>query len=470
MTWAAKSIWSVCDNVVQQVLSFMIFAVLARWLTPHEFGLLAIAHLMVQFVRMSLLDAVAMPVVRAPEADDQLFNWLFTLCTVVAGVMACLMALAAWPLARFFDAVDLVPVLLGMSVSVLLFGLVRAHEARLLREGNFRLLAIRSLCSVTAGGAAALFLASRGAGALALVAQQLVMGSVALAIALVAEWRSWRPRWVWSATLMRTHAAETRRVGLSALVNYANTSGDAALVSVLFGPQATGLYNLAKRVLSAAYLVVAASLSRVGVSLFVQRQRDPVALALAYTRVLGWTLLLLAPVYTIATLVAEPMVVVVFGERWRESAGLFGWLSVAYVSQAAFWLGQSLSFTSGRSDRVIQLSTIQLGLSGALALVLSPFGMGGVAAGFALGAAVGCVAMQLAVKRQLGLSWVVLARTALPAVMGTLATGLALWNLPHTGLDAWRWLGLMMALGLGIACYAAIATLVHWLMRRHAAP
>jgi len=161
---------------------------------------------------------------------------------------------------------------------------------------------------------------------------------------------------------------------------------------------------------------------------------------------------------------------VVFGERWRESAGLFGWLSVAYVSQAAFWLGQSLSFTSGRSDRVIQLSTIQLGLSGALALVLSPFGMGGVAAGFALGAAVGCVAMQLAVKRQLGLSWVVLARTALPAVMGTLATGLALWNLPHTGLDAWRWLGLMMALGLGIACYAAIATLVHWLMRRHAAP
>ena len=468
--WAAKSLWSVCDNVVQQLLSFMIFAVLARWLTPHEFGLLAIAHLMVQFVRMSLLDAVAMPVVRSAEADDSLFNWLFTVCTVVSGLAACLMALLSWPLARFFGAVDLVPVLLGMSLAILLFGLVRAHDARLLREGNFKLLAIRSLCSVTAGGAAALFLASRGLGAMALVAQQLVMGVVALAIAVVAEWRVWRPRWLWSGGLIRTHAAEMRRVGLSSLVSYANSNGDAALVSVLLGPQATGLYNLAKRVLSAAYLVVAASLSRVGVSLFVQRQRDPVALALSYTSVLGWTLLLLAPIYTIASLVAEPMVVVVFGEKWRQSASLFGWLSVAYVSQAAFWLGQSLSFTTGRSDRAIKLSSWQLGLSATLALLLSPLGMGGVAAGFAAGAVVGCVAMQVAVKRQLSLSWLALGRTALPAVLGTLATALALWALPHIGLEAQRWLGLLMALGLGIACYTAIATLVHWLMRRQVAP
>ncbi|MEO8154194.1 MAG: oligosaccharide flippase family protein [Rhizobacter sp.] len=468
--WAAKSVWSMCDNMVQQLLSFMIFAVLARWLTPHEFGLLAIAHLMVQFVRMSLLDAIAMPVVRGPDADSHLFDWLFSLCTTVAAVMACLMALLAWPMARFFGALDLVPVLLGMSVAVLLFGLVRAHEARLLREGNFRLLAIRSLCSVSAGGIAALWFASRGAGALALVAQQLVTGAVGLAIAVVAEWRVWRPRWVWSVPLLRQHSAEMRRVGTSALVNYANTNGDAALVSVLLGPQATGLYNLAKRVLSAAYLVVAASLSRVGVSLFVQRQLDPGALALSYTRMLGWTLLLLAPIYAIATLVAEPMVVVVFGERWRSSAPLFGWLSVAYVSQAAFFLGQSLSFTTKRSDRVLKLSVLQLGVSGAMSLLLSPLGMIGVAAGFAVGSLVGCIAMQRAVMQQLALPWSSVARAALPAVVGTIVTCIALWALPRAGLDAWRWLGLLTALGLGLACYVAIATLVHWLMQRQAMP
>lgn len=466
--WAAKSAWSIFDNMVQQLLSFCIFVVLARWLTPREFGLLAIAHLMVLFVRSSLLDALAMPVVRAPAADDHLFNWLFTLCTVVAGAMACVMALLSWPLARFFGALDLVPVLLGMSLAVLLVGLVRAHDARLLREGNFRLLAIRSLCSVTAGGVAALYFASRGAGAMALVAQQLVMGSVLLAIAVLAEWRVWRPRWVWSGALLRTHAAETRRVGVNALVNYANSNADAALVSVLLGPHATGLYNLGKRVLSAAYLVVAASLSRVGISLFVQKQHDPVALARSYTRMLGWTLLLLAPVYAIASLVAEPMVVMVFGEQWRGSAPLFGWMSVAYLGQSAFWLGQNLSFTTQRSARVLRLSALQLVLSGVLALVLglSPLGMVGVAAGFALGSLAGCIAMQIAIKRQLAIPWSALMRVALPAVLGTAATALALWGLPNSGLDAQRWLGLLLALGLGLVSYASMASLVHWLMRR----
>jgi O-antigen/teichoic acid export membrane protein len=468
MTTASKSAWSITDNLVQQVLAFAIFAVLARWLTPHEFGLLAIAHLMVLFARMALLDALAMPVVRAPTVDDSLFDTLFTLCTVVSAGVAAVMALLSWPLAKFFGAPDLTPVLLGMSFSVLLFGLGRAHDARLLRAGNFRMTAIRSLCSVSAGGAVALYMASRGFGAMALVAQQLVMGSVALAVALIAEWRVWRPRWNWSQRFMREHAAEVRRIGLNACVGYANSNGDAALVSVLFGPSATGLYNLAKRVLSAAYLVVAASLNRVGVSLFVQKQGNPAALAQAYSRMLGWTLLLLAPIYALATLVAEPLVVKVFGEQWRASAGLFGWLSVAYVSQSAFWLGQNLSYATKHSERALKLSVWQLGLSTVLALVLSRFGMQGVAAGLALGSVVGCVLMQSAVHRQLGLGASSFARAAMPALLGVAATAVALRGLPYAslGVDAERWLGLVLAVSLGVVCYAAFASLAHWLMRR----
>ncbi len=438
MKWAARSMWSILDNLVQQVLAFAIFAVLARWLSPHEFGLLAIAHLIVLFTRMSLLDALAMPVVRAPEANDRLFDWLFTVCTLVSLAVAGLMVLAAWPMARFFGAPDLTLVLMGMSLSVVLFGLGRAHDARLLRAGNFKVTAIRSLCSVTAGGAAALWLAARGAGAMALVAQQVVMGVVALLVALAAEWRHWRPRWHWSRETLREHAGETRRIGLNACVGYANNNGDAALVSVLLGPAATGLYNLAKRVLSAAYLVIASSLSRVGVSLFVQRQGDPQALAQAYRRMLGWTLLLLAPLYAVVSLAAEPLVVLAFGERWRESASLFGWLSVAYVAQSAFWLGQNLSFATRHSGRVLKLSTVQLLISAGLAVAFSPMGMQGVAAGFALGSVAGCIAMQIAVHRQLRLSSLSFMRATLPATLGTAAIAVLALALPHAGIDLQR--------------------------------
>ena len=465
--WKGKSVWSIADNLAQQALSFVIFAVLAHWLTPHEFGLLAIAHLMVQFVRMTLLDAMAMPVVRGLDSSDAVFNWLFTLCTAVSLVLAAAMALSSPLLVRFFGTPELMPVLLGMSLVIVLYGLVRAHEARLLREGNFRLLAIRSICSVSAGGAVALFMVYQGAGAMALVAQQITTGIVALLIALVAEWRIWRPQWAWSSALIRTHASEMSKVSTSALLNYANTSGDAALVSVLLGPYATGLYNLAKRVLSAAYLVIGASLGRVSVTLFVQQQRDPAALRQTYARMLAMTLLLLVPVYTLVTALAEPMVVIVFGEQWRPSAPLFGWLSVAYLGQAAFALGQNLSFATGHSARVPKLALAQMVIAMALAFLLVRWnGVTGVAAGFAIGSMAGMLAMKFAISRQLDMPLRSFVLTVLPAGMGAALGAVLVRILPLAGLQVTGWFSLIFAGIAGLLAYSASAALVRLLVNR----
>lgn len=465
--WKGKSVWSIADNLAQQALSFVIFTVLARWLTPHEFGLLAIAHLMVLFARMSVLDAMAMPVVRGLDSGDALFDWLFTLCTVVSLVLAATMALLSPLLVRFFGAPALMPVLLGMSLAIVLFGLVRAHEARLLRDGNFRLLAIRSIFSVCAGGAVALFMAYRGAGAMALVMQQLTTGVVALLIAVVAEWRIWRPHWTWSNTLIRAHASEMGKVSISALLNYANNNGDAALVSVLLGPTATGLYNLVKRVLSAAYLVIGVSLGRVGVTLYVQQQTDPAVLRRTYARMLGMTLLLLVPVYAFATALAEPMVVIVFGEQWRPSAPLFGWLSVVYLAQAVFALGQSLSFATGQSARVPKLALMQLLMAIAFALVLMRWnGVTGIAAGFAIGSVVGMMAMQRTICRQLDMPLRSIVLAVLPTGVGAVLGIALVRTLPLTGMQVTGWLSLIFAGTIGLLAYGVSAALVRRLVNR----
>lgn len=461
-----KSAWSIADNFSQQAISFVIFAVLARWLTPQEFGLLAIAHLIVQLVRFTILDAIAMPVVRGKDAGDEGFNWLFTLCTVVSLVIAMLMALSSPLLARFFSAPSLVPVLFGMSLVVVLFGLVRAHEARLLREGNFRLLAIRSICSVCAGGAVAVYMAYRGAGAMALVAQQLTTGIVALLIALAAEWRTWRPHWVWSNRLIRVHAKEIGGVGTSALLNYANNNGDTALVSLLIGPYATGLYNLAKRVLSAAFLIIAVSLGRVSVTLFVQQQSDPDALRRSYARILGTTLLLLAPVYSISTALATPLVTIVFGPQWLPSVPLFGWMAVAYLCQAAFSLGQNLSFATGHAARVPKFALAQLLLALSVALVLSQWmDVTGVAAGFAIGSIVGMLAMQLSVKRQLELPFFSFVLATLPALIGSIFGVAIVLGLPFTGLTVTGWISLVSTGVAGLIAYGGSAELTRLLLK-----
>lgn len=459
--WKGKSIWSVVDNLAQQALSFVIFALLARLLSPAEFGLLAIAHLVVQFVRMAVLDALAMPVLRGAAGDAQglnPFDWLFSLCALTSLLLAALMALLAAPVARGYGTPGLQPVLLGMSLVIVLYGLVRAHEARLLREGNFRLLAIRSMVSVGAGGLVALLLARQGAGAMALVGQQITTGLVALGIAVAAEWRVWRPRWLWSNALLRQHRAEMGRVGLSALLGYGKNNIDVAIVSLLLGSYSTGLYNLAKRVLSSVFLVIGASLGRVGVTRFVLEQDQPERLRQAYLQLLGLSLLLMLPVYTLTAQLAGPLVRLVFGPQWLASAALFGWLALAYLGQAAFDLGQNILFARGQTARLPRLALLQLLFAsvGALALGYGG-GLAGVVAGFSLGSLAGTFTMQRLMGRLLGIDGRAWWSSVRPAVLGAVCASALVQGLALVGPGVSGWLSLLATGGAGLLVYAAVA-------------
>jgi O-antigen/teichoic acid export membrane protein len=464
--WKGKSVWSVLDNFAQQALSFGIFAMLARLLSPTEFGLLAIAHLVVQFVRMTVFDALAMPVLRSANVESSgtnPFDWLFSLCALTSLVLATLMALTASQFATWYGTPELRPVFVGMSLVIILYGLVRAHEARLLREGNFRLLAIRSVVSVGAGGAVALVLARQGAGAMALVGQQIATGLVALVIAVSAEWRVWRPRWVWSNTLLRLHRAEMGRVCLSALLSYGKNNIDVAIVSLLLGSYSTGLYNLAKRVTSAVFLIIGTSLGRVGVSQFVQEKDHPHNLRRSYLDLLTMCLLLMVPIYTLAAQLAEPLVSLAFGPQWLPSAALFGWLGIAYVGQAAFELGQNILFAKGMIARLPRLALMQLLLASGGALGLGyAVGLPGVVAGFSLGSLVGTANMQWVIGRQLSIDHKALWQSARPAVLAALCAATVVRGLQMADLAVTGWPSLVATGVAGLTAYAAVAV---WLYR-----
>ncbi|HWZ46691.1 MAG TPA: oligosaccharide flippase family protein, partial [Herbaspirillum sp.] len=242
---ASGSMWSMIDNLAQQVLSFAIFAVLAHFLAPAAFGLLTVAHLFILFTRMVVFDAIAMPIVRSAAPDDRTYSWIFSMCTAAGLLLAGAMFFSAGVVSTIFRAPELHHVLQGMSASILFFGLVRAYEARLVRNMMFRQLAIRSIGSVIIGGVLGIALAARGWGAMSLVVQQVTASGLALVL-VVAQSRWW-PRMVFDPALTRKYIDDIRQVGITGILGYANANGDSLLVGLFLGPYATGLYNLAKR-------------------------------------------------------------------------------------------------------------------------------------------------------------------------------------------------------------------------------
>jgi O-antigen/teichoic acid export membrane protein len=421
---ASGSMWSMIDNLAQQVLSFAVFAVLAHFLAPAAFGLLTVAHLFILFTRMVVFDAIAMPIVRSAAPDDKVYSWIFTMCTTAGLLLFGAMFFSAGFISVLFRAPELEHVLQGMSVSILFFGLVRAYEARLVRNMMFRQLAIRSIGSVTVGGVIGIALAADGWGAMSLVVQQVTASGLGLVL-VVAQSR-WLPRIVFDRALTRKYIDDVRQVGMAGILGFANANGDSLLVGLFLGPYATGLYNLAKRMTSAVYLVIASSMHKVALPVFSDAGTDLAALRRGYLKIFGITLFCVAPLLCFQAVLAEPLVAAVFGAKWLPAAPTVSVLALLYMMSSIMQLNDYLFFALGRNRVPVRCGIAQLTLAAGLAALFHQYGLIGMSLSFCAAYLVVYPISQCLLSRALGLSaramWYALA----PPVAGSIILSLGL--------------------------------------------
>jgi O-antigen/teichoic acid export membrane protein len=174
------------------------------------------------------------------------------------------------------------------------------------------------------------------------------------------------------------------------------------------------------------------------------------------------SLLLMVPIYTLATQLADPLVSLAFGPKWLPSAALFGWLGLAYVGQASFELGQNILFAKGMIARLPRLALLQLLFASCGALGLGyAGGLPGVVAGFSLGSLVGTVNMQRVIGRQLGIDYKALWHSARPAVLAALCAAAVVRGLQMVDLAVTGWPSLMATGIAGLTAYAAVAVLLY---------
>ncbi|MEB0011019.1 lipopolysaccharide biosynthesis protein [Glaciimonas sp. Gout2] len=412
------STWSIMDNLAQQVLSFAIFAVLARFLEPDAFGLLTVAHLFILFTRLVVFDAIAMPVVRAADPDDKLYSWVFTYCTVIGFLLACLMFCSAGVVSTLFGAPELKSVWQGMSISILFFGVVRAFEARLVRNMMFRQLAIRSIFSVTLGGIVGISLAVSGVGGMSLVGQQVTASGLALLLVMLQS--RWLPRIVFDRALTQRFWIDSRQVSIAGFLDFVSTNGDALLVSVCLGPYATGLYNMAKRMTSSVYLLISSSMHKVALPVFSNSQSNAVALQLGYLKILGITLFCAAPLLCFQAELARPLIAVVFGQKWLPAAPTVGALAILYLIASILDLNDYLFFAIGKNRVPVVLGIAKLTLAGGLSAFFYRFGLLGMSLSFCAAHLILFPLSQTLISRAIGLNTRITLYALAPPVVGSI--------------------------------------------------
>lgn len=358
---------------VRVVLMIASQVLLARFLTPAEFGLVAMVAPVIGFVQVMADLGITQALIAAPKLTVRQINSFFWANAAMSVVLAALAAASAPLIGLFYGEPRLVPVVLACAGLILVSGVGLVHAALINRQLRFVTIAAIDvtalLLSVVAGVAAA----AAGLGYWSLVLSQGVFGVVSTTLVLtVSSWRLHRPGWDPSAlALVRFGGAVTA----ANLVNYVNVSLDKVIVGRRLGVTDLGLYDRAWKLAVQPIAQIQSPFNRIALPTLARLLDTPDAYRNAFLRMLQVMMALSTPAMVTAALLSEELVVLALGQRWAVIAPLVTWMSFSGVAMpivlSTFWL----LITQSRVGEQIRLSAATAGMNMTAYVVGVQFGL-----------------------------------------------------------------------------------------------
>lgn len=375
--------WSVLGQVIKQGGSVAIMVGLARLLSPNEFGLIAMVAVFGGLARLFVELGLGSAIVRSKRLSAVQLSTIFWVNLASGLTMTLLFAAVSPWVAAYYGEPEVQPLTVWLGGAFTLNALSVVHRNLLIRDLEFRRLAWIEGASALGAGLVAIVLAWRGAGAYSLVAQQLAEPAMAAALlwlrpsflpqVRVFSWRAIREQLNFGGHL----------VGFS-IVNYFARNADDAVIGRYFGDGALGMYTRAYGLMLMPLREVSGVVSRVMYPALAQLQDDHAEVRRLWIKGVRQISFITFPVSVILLVVAEPLVVAVFGRQWLPVAPILQLLmpagALSSIGTTAGWIYLS----QGRSDWMLKWEFVSATVRIAGIFAGLPWGVEGVAAGFTL--------------------------------------------------------------------------------------
>lgn len=319
--------WNVLAKCLVFALKFVSIPILARLLTPQEFGVVATGMVVVAFLSLVGGAGLAAGLIRAATEDRAAQDSVFWCNLVVAAALGALVALAAEPMARALGAPEAAWLL---QVFALLFPLHLGADvaaARLARRMAFAKEAFWSVVAEIAAAAVAIAAALAGLGVWALVLQQFCAAAIRFAGLMVASRYLPRPRFHWSK--LRGLLGYGSRIAGADVTNFIAFQSPLVIVTRLLGLADAGAFSVANRLSDLPNQIVLSGLMGVLFPAFSGMHEEPERRKRTLLRSSQGTTVVLAPLFFGCWAVAEPAMTVVLGEQWTWAWPVLGLLGVA---------------------------------------------------------------------------------------------------------------------------------------------
>lgn len=375
---AAKAgLWSALDLSLRQGLQFFVSVVLARLLTPADFGVIAIVSFFTSLSGIFIQGGFATALIQHADPSHEEKTAIFWLGMALSASMAAVLYVSGDVIARFYNQPLLVPLMAVAGFQIILSGLGSVHSALLARGLRFDLTMLSGIIASVISGAVGLGAAFAGFGIWALAAQ----ACTTALISTISFWvfSPWRPTWYFRFSVLKPLLGFGTWISLSGILEIIYTQGSALLVGKLYGVQDLGFYNRAASTQQLPAMTLYSVIGRITLPLFAARVEEPDAVRRGLRTAIGLVMLVNVPAMIGISLLADPIVTTLFGEKWKAAAPILSILAIGGLLYPVHALNLQALLAHGGSARFFRIEVLKKIMGVGFVLVGTFYGVKGLA-------------------------------------------------------------------------------------------
>lgn len=367
------AVWAFLEKIGTQVVHFLVTIVLARLLTPNDYGVIGMLAVFLSVSQLFIDCGFGSALIRKKDRTDEDLSTVFWYNLAVACACYVVLFCAAPAIAGYYKMPVLAGILRVVGFNLVVNALYTVQVTRLTAMVNFKLQAKVAILSCVVSGLVGVGMAFYGCGAWALVGQ--MMSASLFSGALFWALSGWRPQFVFSKTAFRKLFGFGSRIMAASVLHTAYTNIAPLIIGRKYSAADLGVYSRADSLVALPGNIFQSTLGRVIFPVLSSIQDDEPRLRAAYNKYLRVITSIVSPAMLLLAAVSEPLVLTLIGAKWHSCVPYMMILAIAWMLDPIIIVNLNMLYVKGRSDIVLKLEIIKKIIAIAIVVISVQFGI-----------------------------------------------------------------------------------------------
>lgn len=350
-------IWSFIDSALSQGVTFIIGIILARILTPKEFGLIGIITIFIAISTSFINSGFGTALIKKHHCTDKDYSTVFFYNLILGLLFYIFLYLFANPISIFFNEPSLTRIIQVIGIVLIIDSITIVQRTILTIRIDFKLQTKISIISSIVSGIIAIYLAYSGFGVWSLVLKQLVQQTITATLFWL--WNRWIPKLIFSLDSFKELFSFGYKLLISGLIDTIYRNIYYTIIGKYFSAEDLGYYTRADQFQSLPSSNLQNIIGRVSFPILASVQNEDSVLNDAYRKLTKSTMLITFILMLGLASTAKSLIITLIGDKWEPSIIYLQLLCFVGMLYPLHALNLNVLQVKGRSDLFLKLEIIK---------------------------------------------------------------------------------------------------------------